>query len=54
MKYKRLNFEDYFTICSDNWNKKETDLEMAVYKEVPYQTQGRPPCPHPCSRDHWR
>ena len=41
MKYKRLNFEDYFTICSDNWNKKETDLEMAVYKDVPYEYKGK-------------
>ena len=38
MEYKRLNFEDYFTICSDNWNQKETDLEMAKYKDVTLKT----------------
>jgi hypothetical protein len=34
--YKRLNFEDYFTICSRNYNKIETDLELAEYKSIPY------------------
>ena len=41
MEYKRLNFEDYFIICSDNWNKLETDLELAKYKEVPYEYKGK-------------
>lgn len=36
MEYKRLNFEDYFTICSDNYNQLQTELELAVYKEVKY------------------
>lgn len=34
--YKRLNFEDYFTICSNNWNDLETNLEMAQYDSVEY------------------
>ena len=41
MKYKKLDFEDYFTICSDNWNDLETDLELAKYKDVPYQYKGK-------------
>ncbi len=41
MEYKRLNFEDYFTICSDNWNNLKTDLELAVYENVPYEYKGK-------------
>ena len=36
MEYKRLNFEDYFTICSGNFNHISTKLELAAYKEVRY------------------
>ena len=36
MEYKRLNFEDYFTICSRNWNNIETNLELASYEKVKY------------------
>lgn len=36
MEYKRLNFEDYFTICSQNWNKVSTDLQLAKYERIEY------------------
>ncbi len=36
MEYQRLRFEDYFIICSDNWNKVETDLELSKYKSIEY------------------
>lgn len=39
--YKRLNYEDYFTICSRNWNKLETDLELASYASIPYEYKGK-------------
>ena len=41
MEYKRLNFEDYFTICSENWNNLETDLRLANYTSVPYEYKGK-------------
>ena len=41
MEYKRLNFEDYFTICSENWNEFETDLRIAEYTSVPYEYKGK-------------
>ena len=41
MEYKRLNFEDYFTICSENWNEFETDLRIATYTSVPYEYKGK-------------
>ena len=41
MEYKPLRFEDYFTICSENWNHLETDLRLAKYKEVPYEYKGK-------------
>ena len=40
MEYKRLKFEDYFTICSKNWNNLDTDLEIAEYKSVKYLYRG--------------
>ena len=36
MRYKRLNFEDYFIICSDNYPGIQTSLELAEYKQIPY------------------
>ena len=41
MEYKRLNFEDYFTICSENWNNLETNLRIAKYTSVPYEYKGK-------------
>lgn len=41
MEYKRLNFEDYFTICSGNWNKLDTCLEIAKYESIPYEFKGK-------------
>ena len=41
MEYKRLNFEDYFTICSENWNKLGTDLAIARYESIPYEFKGK-------------
>ena len=41
MNYKRLNFEDYFTICSENWNKLDTSLEIAKYESIPYNYKGK-------------
>ena len=40
MEYKRLNFEDYFTICSSNYNNLETNLEIANYISIPYTYKG--------------
>lgn len=39
--YKRLNFEDYFIICSGNWNHVPTDLELAKYKSIEYYRKGK-------------
>lgn len=41
MDYKRLNFEDYFTICSGNWNKLNTNLKIAKYERIPYNYKGK-------------
>lgn len=41
MDYKRLNFEDYFTICSSNWNKLKTNLKVAKYESIPYLYRGK-------------
>ena len=41
MDYKRLNFEDYFTICSENWNKRDIALEIAKYESIPYEFKGK-------------
>ena len=37
MVYKPLNFEDYFIICSQNYNHCETNLDLAQYKEIEYK-----------------
>lgn len=34
MDYKRLNFEDYFTICAENYNKLKTNLKLAKYEST--------------------
>lgn len=34
--YKRLNFGDYFTICSNNWWNIPTTLKLAEYKSIKY------------------
>jgi hypothetical protein len=36
MEYKRLKFEEYFTICSENYNKISTSLRIAKYKFIEY------------------
>jgi hypothetical protein len=36
-EYKRLSFPDYFTICSRNYSKIDTDLHLAHYKMVYYR-----------------
>lgn len=41
MEYKRLNFEDYFTICSENWNKLDTNLQIAKYESISYSYEGK-------------
>lgn len=41
MNYKRLNFEDYFTICSKNWNNLKTTLSLAQYDSIPYEFRGK-------------
>ena len=41
MKYKRLNFEDYFTICSKNKNSLDTTLDIAKYTSIPYNYRGK-------------
>lgn len=41
MEYKRLNFEDYFTICSGNWNGLKTDLKIAKYESISYTYKGK-------------
>jgi len=41
MDYKRLNFEDYFTICSGNWNKLDTELNIAQYESIPYKYKNK-------------
>ena len=41
MDYKRLNFEDYFIICSRNWNGRTTNLELAKYEHIPYSYRGK-------------
>jgi hypothetical protein len=40
MEYKRLNFEDYFIICSRNYNKLDTSLEIAKYESIKYTYRG--------------
>lgn len=35
--YKRLNFEDYFVICSENFPKIATDLKIASYNFITYK-----------------
>ena len=44
MDYKRLNFEDYFTICSENWNRRKTDVQVAKYESIPYEYRGKTYC----------
>lgn len=44
MEYKRLNFEDYFTICSENWNLLDTNLNLAEYESITYEFKGRQYC----------
>ena len=44
MEYKRLNFEDYFTICSGNYNRLNTGLEIAKYEHLPYEEAGERYC----------
>lgn len=41
MDYKRLNFEDYFTICSENWNNLNTSLDIADYTSIPYNYKNK-------------
>lgn len=41
MQYQRLNFEDYFTICSRNTNNLDTDLEIANYESIDYEYKGK-------------
>ena len=41
MEYKKLSFEDYFTICSQNWNSLKTDLKLAKYTSIPYTYRGK-------------
>lgn len=41
MEYRRLNFEDYFIICSENWNGLDTNLEIAKYESIPYEHRGK-------------
>lgn len=44
MQYKRLAFQDYFTICSENYNKRTTDLDIAQYEHVYYTFKGKEYC----------
>lgn len=37
MKYTRLSFQEYFIICSQNYNKHTTVEEIAEYEEIIYQ-----------------
>lgn len=41
MEYKRLNFEDYFTICSTNYNHIDTDLQLAEYDCIEYNYKNK-------------
>ncbi len=41
MEYRRLNFEDYFIICSENWNNVETNLDIAVFDKIKYIYKGK-------------
>lgn len=41
MQYKKLNFEDYFTICSDNYNQLDTNLELAKYESILYEYRSK-------------
>ena len=41
MEYKRLPFEDYYTICSGNWNNLETNLAIAAYESISYNYRNR-------------
>lgn len=36
-KYKPLPFEDYFTICSQNYNHIKTNLNLAWYTKITYK-----------------
>ena len=40
MKYKRLPFDVYFTICSQNYNGKKCSEPIAQYKSIPYNYKG--------------
>ena len=40
MKYKRLPFDVYFTICSQNCNGKKCSEPIAQYKSIPYNYKG--------------
>lgn len=37
IKYQPLPFEDYFTICSQNYNKVYTPLNLAYYTKIKYK-----------------
>lgn len=37
MKYRRLSFGSYFIICSQNYNKRLTNLNLAEYEEIEYR-----------------
>ena len=41
MTYQRLNFEDYFTICSSNYNGIQTNLELAKYDSIKYNYKNK-------------
>lgn len=40
MEYKRLSFEDYFSICSQNYNGRHCAEPIAQYKSIPYNYKG--------------
>jgi hypothetical protein len=35
--YSRLNFEDYFIICSENFPRIKTNLKIAKYNFITYK-----------------
>lgn len=35
--YKRLKFQNYFTICSSNWNGLLTNLRMPDYRSIKFK-----------------
>jgi hypothetical protein len=41
MEYKRLRFEDYFTICSENYNGLKHNLATAKYDKIDYQYRNK-------------